>query len=199
MQDILPFSQACENNKQYILDRIRPHLEEVAKVVEIGGGTGQHAVFFASGLPQLLWQSTDVPENLVTLNQRIDAAKLPNLPAAVALDVNQSEWPFTQSQGVFSANTLHIMSESSVYGLFNGLSRVVAAQGIVMIYGPFKYKGQYTAPSNAAFDQWLKARDPESGIRDFEFVDKLAMQAGLHLSEDHSMPANNQLIVWKRV
>ncbi|MDP2139615.1 MAG: DUF938 domain-containing protein [Gammaproteobacteria bacterium] len=194
----LPFSQACENNKDPILDVLKRHFVSAGTVLEIAGGTGQHAVYFATHMPWLHWQSSDVPENVDSLNLRIADAKLTNLPLAIALDVTQPDWGVQQCDYVFSANSLHIMAESAVVEFFRHLQDVIAQSGILCVYGPFKYGGKFTTASNANFDLWLKSRNPLSGVRDFEMVNDLAKSAGLTLLEDNAMPANNQLLVWQR-
>jgi SAM-dependent methyltransferase len=193
----LPFSDACERNKGPILELLRPAFAGCTRVVEIGSGTGQHAVHFARHLPHVTWQPTDRAEYLPGLAARIAAEGPTNLAAPVELDVLQADWPPVRGDGAFSANTLHIMSWPAVVALFAGLPRVLEPGGVLAIYGPFKYSGQFTTASNAAFDAMLRERDPQSGLRDFEAVNSLAEAAGLRLSADHAMPANNQLLVWK--
>ena len=197
---MLPFSQAAENNKQPIASLLGEWFAPCRSVLEIGSGTGQHAVFFAGVLPHLVWQPSELGPDLSLLNARIRAQAPTNCRTAVALDVRAADWvlPACHYDGIFSANCLHIMAWPSVASLFAGLGKLLAPEGTVCIYGPFKYNGAYTSDSNARFDDWLKARDSESGIRDFEAVDALAKQAGLVLKADVAMPANNQLLVWRR-
>jgi SAM-dependent methyltransferase len=194
---MLPFSDACERNKDPILAVLRGALADRRRMVEIGAGTGQHAVHLARHLPHLVWQPTDRGEYLEGLVARVAAEGPPNLLAPVELDVLQEPWPPVRGDAVFSANTLHIMSWPAVEALFAGLPRVLEAGGVLAIYGPFRYGGQFTTPSNAAFDAMLRERDTQSGVRDFEAVDALARNAGLSLVADHAMPANNQLLVWR--
>lgn len=194
----LPFSQACENNKDVILAILARHFASPGRVLEIAGGTGQHAVHFAAQMPWLHWQSTDVPAAVARLNLRLHKAALPNLPAALPLDVTQPDWGVEGIDYLFSANSLHIMPQSAVVEFFAQLPKVLSSGAIVCVYGPFKYGGQFTTPSNAQFDQWLKGNDVRSGIRDVETVQQLARDAGLSLLEDNAMPANNQLLVWRR-
>ncbi len=199
----LPFSQSCENNKEPILAVLQKHLvarerNQPLRVLEIAGGTGQHAVHFATHMPWLHWQSSDVPELVDTLNLRLRAAAQPNLPLALPLDVTQQDWEVCSFDAVFTANSLHIMPASAVVEFFRHLNSVIEDGGLLCIYGPFKYGGDFTTPSNAQFDLWLKSRNPLSGVRDFEWVNQLAREAGLTLLEDNPMPANNQLLVWKR-
>ncbi len=201
MSDSLPFSQACENNKAPILEVLRRHLSAVTSVLEIGSGTGQHAVHFATCLSHLHWQATDMPENVASLNLRILDAGLANVPPALPLDVSDGaawEKEHGMPQAIFSANSLHIMSETCVDCFFELVAPLLPVQGLLLVYGPFKYRGDFTTESNARFDVWLKQRDSRSGVRDFERVQQLAEQNGFTLLEDNAMPANNQLLVWQR-
>ncbi len=197
MNQPLPFSQASENNKRVILDVLKNYLRSGVKVLEIASGTGQHATFFAENMPDLHWQSSDIPNNVKSLNLRIIAAELENLPAAIPLDVNQEPWRCDTPDSIFSANSLHIMSTDSVENFFMGVCKHLD-HGYLLVYGPFKYGGNFTTESNAGFDRWLKDRNPVCGIRDFEWVDGLAKTRGFQLIEDHVMPANNQLLVWRK-
>ena len=134
------------------------------------------------------------------MNAWIETAQLPNLPAPLALDVARPDaWPGVEFDGVFTANTLHIMSWPHVESMFNAVGKVLAPGGVLAIYGPFSYGGRSSAASNAHFDAWLKARDPASGIRDFENVDALARSHGCILQRDVPMPANNRTLVWRRL
>ncbi|MEX0965346.1 MAG: DUF938 domain-containing protein [Pseudohongiellaceae bacterium] len=196
--DELPYSQASENNKPFILQLLKRHLADTDRVLELAGGTGQHAVHFAENLPQVHWQSSDIPSNVDSLNLRIAAARLPNLPPALAIDVNHLPWGCDRPSAIFSANSLHIMSADSVVNFFKGVGENLEAGGSLIIYGPFKYEGNFTTASNEGFDRWLKDRDPVSGIRDFEWLNELATNSSLHLIEDNAMPANNQLLIWQK-
>jgi cyclopropane fatty-acyl-phospholipid synthase-like methyltransferase len=195
---MLPFSEACERNKDPILRVLRGALAHCQQVLEIGSGTGQHAVHFAHQLPQLRWQPSEAAENLEALTARIAAEGPANLAAPVLLDVREHPWPLTEVDGVFSANTLHIMSWPAVEDFFRGVGRLLTSAGVLAVYGPFRYAGRYTSESNAAFDRYLQERDPLSGIRDFEAVHALAQKEGLELDSDHDMPAHNQTVVWRR-
>lgn len=223
---VKPHSPACERNRDPILGILRRHFATCRHVLEIGSGTGQHAVHFAAAMPWLTWQCSDVAEHLPGIRMWLDEASLPNTPAPVELDVAHGPWPgmpaatahapiaagspagaieparHPQRSGrfdaVFSANTLHIMGWPEVHALFAGLPHMLADDAKVAIYGPFNYEGAYTSDSNRDFDSWLKARDPESGIRDFEAVDVLALGVGLQLVDDVAMPANNRCLVWRR-
>ncbi len=191
-------SDAADRNKAPILEILANELAHSTTVLEIGSGTGQHALYFAANLPHLLWQPTDTGEYLPALRERLRLEGGANLRPVVELDVRSSSWPVDKFDAIFSANTLHIMSWSSVEQFFHGVGATLATPGGLCIYGPFRYGGRYTSESNAAFDSFLRDRDPESGIRDFEALDSLAKHQGLALAADHAMPANNQLLVWKR-
>lgn len=199
LQAPLPFSEACERNKAPILDVLREVFADRSHVVEIGAGTGQHAVHFARHLPHLRWQPTDRSEYLPGLAARIAAEGAPNLCPSLELDVLQPEWPPLDADAVFSANTLHIMGWPEVQAFIRGAGRLLADGGTLAVYGPFRYRGAFTTRSNAEFDHMLRERDAASGIRDFEAVDALAAGAGLEFLRDVTMPANNQLLVWQRV
>jgi Protein of unknown function (DUF938) len=195
---VKPYSQACENNKTPILAILRDIFSQPVTVWEIGSGTGQHACYFASELPHLVWQPTDLPENHSGIDAWRDGVQLPNLNPPLALDVSNPVWPCESMDAVFTANTLHIMSWTNVETLFERFQTVLNPMANVCIYGPFNYNGNYTSESNANFDQLLKSRDPLSGIRDIEAVLDLAESAELRLLKDNAMPANNRLLVLEK-
>ena len=191
-----PFSHACENNRQSILDVLKRVFSDRKHVLEVGSGTGQHAVHFAPQLPHLTWQTSDLSENHEGIQAWLAEEPSPNLKPPIVLDVTQSSWSELSVDAVFTANTLHIMSWESVKQFFLALPEVFNVGGKLAVSGPFNYEGRYTSHSTAQFDQWLKQRDPESGIRDYEKFNTLAGEAGLKLLEDNAMPANNRLLVW---
>jgi len=196
LNDRLPFSQACENNKEPILKVLKEYISDQESLLEIAGGTGQHGEFFARSFPKLLWQTSDLPGAVADLNLRISEANLHNLPPALILDVNDSNWNVKKYQLLFTANSLHIMSEKSVENFFSRIPNVLQQSALVFIYGPFKYDGNFTTKSNAEFDEWLKEKDLKSGVRDFEAISELAVSVGLSLVADVQMPSNNQLLVF---
>ena len=206
-----PFSESCARNQTPILEVLRRHFHTACRVLEIGSGSGQHAVHFAAGLPQLVWQPSDRPQHLDGIGQWVEEAALPNLQPPLALWaeagrglVSRSAQEFAQLRGsgfdaAFTANTLHIMGWPQVQALFGSLGGILQpGTATVAVYGPFNYRGEYTSASNREFDHMLRARDPASGIRDFEAVDALARAAGFRLAEDAAMPANNRTLVWRR-
>ena len=193
-----PFSPACERNRGPILAVLREHFANRHDVLEIGSGTGQHAVHFAAALPQLSWQTSDLPENHPAILAWLAEAGLPNVLPPLALDAaDAASWPAQRFDAVFTANTLHIMGWPQVQALFANLPRVLADAATVVVYGPFNVGGRFTSPSNADFDARLREDDPRRGIRDLEAVQALAAQAGLAFVADVEMPANNRCLVWR--
>ncbi len=193
-----PFAESCEQNKHVILAVLEKLYAAPGTVLEIGSGTGQHAVFFAGQLSHLQWQPSDRDENLAGIRAWLEETPQDNMLEPLCLDVSRSDWPLTRVDYIFSANTVHIMSWDAVQAMFNGLGQVLAQHGLFALYGPFNYDGEYTSDSNARFDQWLKQRDPLSAIRDFAALDKLADKAGMECVDDVEMPANNRILVWRK-
>jgi len=196
-----PFARSVERNRAAILDVLKRHFSRARRVLEIGSGTGQHAVYFAAALPNAEWQTSDVEAALPGIRSWLDEARLPNLPPVLALDIN-GPWPVrardARYDAAFTANTLHIISWPEVQRLFAGLGEVLTEDALLAVYGPFNYNGAFTSDSNRVFDESLKRQSSTSGIRDFEAVDALAASIGLELISDHTMPANNRLLVWRR-
>jgi cyclopropane fatty-acyl-phospholipid synthase-like methyltransferase len=195
--DVKPFSQACMNNREPILRVLERVFASASHVLEVGSGTGQHAVYFAKAMPHLQWQTSDLPENLPGIRLWLEDEPHDNLPTPLALDVNKS-FPNAGFDAVFSANTAHIMPWPTVEQFFQQVADTLPPGGVFALYGPFNYEGAYTSESNARFDTWLKAQNPDRGIRDFEKVDAMAGRLGLVLQEDNAMPANNRLLVWRK-
>ena len=185
-----PFSEASERNREPILAVLKRVFAERRLVLEIGSGTGQHAAYFAPELPHLVWQTSDVAENLPAIRQWA-----PN-PPPLELDADGT-WPDVAADAVFSANTCHIMSWPQVERMFEGIGRIRTLQTFCL-YGPFNYGGRHTSESNARFDAMLRGRDPASGLRDVEAIAALAARNGLTLQEDNAMPANNRLLVFRK-
>lgn len=209
----LPYSPSCERNRDPILAVLREHFADRREALEIGSGTGQHAVHFAAAMPWLRWQCSDGAAHLPGIRLWLAEAALANTPPPLELQAvvepapgfapppplpRGSDGAARGFDAVFSANTLHIMGWPQVEAFFAGLATVLADDACVVVYGPFNYAGAYTSDSNRDFDGWLKARDPASAIRDFEAVDALAAAIGLRLHADIAMPANNRCLVWRR-
>ncbi|TXK60725.1 DUF938 domain-containing protein [Alkalisalibacterium limincola] len=193
-----PHAPACERNRDPILAVLQVHFADRATVLEIGSGTGQHAVHFAAGLPHLVWQCSDRGEYLPGVRAWLADAGLANTPEPIELDVARSPWPRRRFDAAFSANTLHIMGWDEVEAMFAGLDDVLDAGATLVVYGPFMRNGAHTAASNEAFDASLRERDPRMGVRALEDVDGLAAGIGLHLHAVVDMPANNLCVVWHR-
>jgi len=193
-----PFSQACENNQAPILSQLKDFFADRKKVLEIGSGTGQHAVYFGGAMSALQWQCGDLIGNHPGIRAWLDEAQLPNVLVPIEIDADQPGWNVGQYDAVFSANTLHIMSWQQVERLFQHLGEVLLPSAKLAVYGPFNYQGRFTCDSNARFDQWLKQTAAHQGIRDFETVERLAQQIGLRLLADKEMPANNRLLLWQK-
>lgn len=200
MQKDKPFSQACENNKAPILEKLAELFKQAGTILEIGSGTGQHAVHFARHLPHLVWQPTDHPQNAQLARAWIDDSDLTNINEPIALNVLDGYWSGLPAiDGAFSANTAHIMAWEEVKAMFGGVSRILPADGLFCLYGPFRYGSKHTSESNARFDLSLRTQAPHMGVRDIEDLKVLGAKTGLALEEDFEMPANNRLLVWRKI
>ncbi len=191
-----PFSAACERNREPIANVLVPLFAGIESVLEIGSGTGQHAVYFGARMPHLLWQTSDLPHNHQGIRQWLDEAELSNVLPPLSLDVDDVPWPVQRVNAVFTANTLHIAAWSSVQNMFAGVSRLLDEGGLFCVYGPFRYGERHTSESNARFDASLRLHNPLSGIREIGAVGELAQRNSLVLEADHAMPANNRLLVF---
>jgi cyclopropane fatty-acyl-phospholipid synthase-like methyltransferase len=196
MPRMLLFSAACERNKDPILDVLRIRFADRSQVLEIGSGTGQHAVYFSRALAHLTWHPTEQLAYVPDLTERVKLEGPVNVRAPTVLDVSQALWPVRSVDAMFTANTLHIMSWPEVSAFYRGVGSVLSPRGVLCVYGPFRYDGRYTSDSNREFDLMLQDRDPNSGLRDIREVTALALQYGLRLDEDHDLPANNRLLVF---
>lgn len=193
-----PFSQACENNKEPILEIIRQVFANTTHVLEIGSGTGQHACYFSQHLTHLTWQPSDKSENIAGINLWRESCSQANLKPAIALNITDKSWPYDKFDAVFTANTLHIMTEQEVQIGFDRLSLYLNPKALLCIYGPFNYNGTFTSDSNARFENWLKNQNPLSGIKNIEDILLLGSDRGIHLINDFEMPANNRLLVLQK-
>jgi cyclopropane fatty-acyl-phospholipid synthase-like methyltransferase len=195
-----PFSAACERNKEPIFEVLREIIiQSDRRLLEIGSGTGQHAIYFAPKFPQLEWFPTELPRNLLGLKEWVNEARIPNVQKPTPLDVSKDDFPKVKFDVVFTANTLHIMHWKDCKTFIKLLGHRLREGSRAIFYGPFKYDGEFTSPSNAEFDQTLKAQDPMSGIRAFEDVNANMLKQGFELVLDYEMPANNRMLVYSRL
>lgn len=191
---MLPYSPAADRNKAPILETLLIVFKDTKRVLELGSGTGQHAVYFSRQMPHLIWQPSEVTEMLPGLTARLQQEAPANTAPAIRLDVGEV-WPALAGfDGAYTANTFHIVSQRLVIALIEGVGRLLPLGGCFAVYGPFNQHGEYTSDGNAAFDRSLRFRDPESGIRDLEWVAAIAAKNHLTLTGRHDMPANNMLL-----
>jgi cyclopropane fatty-acyl-phospholipid synthase-like methyltransferase len=191
-----PYAESCDQNREPIVRVLKKYLPERHTVLEVGSGTGQHAVYFSAEFPWISWQTSDLEENHAGIHAWIKDSGLDNVLGPITLDVDGT-WPDIRYDLIFSANTLHIMAESSVINLFGNVRNCMHESSVCLVYGPFNYHGAYTSPSNERFDHWLKQRDPQSGIKNFEWLQDIAGVSGLECCNDFAMPANNRMLVWR--
>lgn len=195
---VKPHAPACGRNSQAILEVIKIAFGDCGSVLEIGSGTGQHAVFFAKAMPWMTWQTSDLTENHPGIRSWIADSGLPNVRDPILLDVQQAGGVDPEYDGVFSANTAHIMNIEAVRCMFDVVGRLLSPTGVFCLYGPFNQDGAFTSESNNRFDQSLRRQDPAMGIRDLEQLDSLAGQSAMRRERIYAMPANNLLAIWRR-
>ncbi|MCY3768131.1 MAG: DUF938 domain-containing protein [Gammaproteobacteria bacterium] len=200
-----PFSQACENNKAPILEVLTQYFAQVKRVFEIGSGTGQHAVYFSQQLPHLFWQTSDQSHHHAGINLWIDRVGTENVGRPKEFDVLEpGHWEdlkkdsLSAFDGVFSANTAHIMPWQGVLEMLRGIGHQLEIGGCFVLYGPFNRDGSYTSQSNARFDQSLREQRPHMGIRNDVDIFRVARENKLVLVDDVGMPANNRSLVFKK-
>lgn len=194
----LSFAPASERNKHPILEQLRTLLPAGARVLEIGSGYAQHAVFFCQALPTIDWQPSERAAGMPSLETCLQQQRSANLRNPVQLDVLEDTWPCGSFNVVYTANTAHIMPWSGVERLFERAGGILPAEGQLIIYGPFNMDGQYTSAGNRSFDHELRAQDPRKGLRDVRDIDKLARKHHMNRVSRIEMPANNMLLVFKR-
>ena len=192
------YSQAAENNKAPIADVMGKHLSPDASVLEIGSGAGQHALHMSHAFPGITWLPSEREAVVPLLRANLALYESNNIQPPLVLDLNDFTWSGDPVDAVYAANVMHIVSESLGERLVQVAADALRSSGLLILYGPYKYNGQFTTESNAAFDQWLKDRDPASGVRDFEAVIATAQCSGLTLTQDYAMPANNQMLIFER-
>jgi len=193
-----PFAESCGQNQQVILDELKTLLTEPGTVLEIGSGTGQHAVFFTEHLPHLSWQPSDLADQHHGMKMWFNEVQHNRIKPPLELDVDNGPWPLTDVDYVFTANTTHIISSSQAENMLKYVSASLKPGGLFAQYGPFNYNGAYTSESNARFDIWLKQRDPDSCIKHFETLQEVANAHGMTIFKDIEMPANNRILVWQK-
>lgn len=195
-----PFSPACERNREPILEVLKDTiLLSDRRLLEIGAGTGQHAVYFAPSFPQIEWYPTDLAVNIPGMNMWFKEAQIRNIQKPIKLDIAKDDFPKVKFDVVYSANTLHIMHWKDCKSFMKLLGHRLREGSRAIFYGPFKYNGEFTSESNAAFDQSLKEKDPLSGIRAFEDVLNQMVKNGFELVHDYDMPAQNKMLVFNRL
>jgi len=192
------YSQAAENNKAPITDIMGRHLPHDAFVVEIGSGAGQHALHMSHTFPGITWLPSEREAVVPILGANLALYESNNIQPPLVLELADFSWTGDPVDAVYAANVMHIVSESLGERLVQLAAEALKPSGLLMLYGPYKYNGQFTTESNATFDQWLKDRDPASGIRDFEALMATAKCTGLTLTRDYAMPANNQMLIFER-
>ncbi len=195
---VKPNAPASGRNKDAILDVIKTEFGDCHTVLEIGSGTGQHAVFFAEAMPWLRWQTSDLAENHPGIHSWIADSGLANVQEPILLDVEQADGVDGYYDGVFSANTTHIMSIQAVRCMFDVVGRLLSPGGVFCLYGPFNQDGTFTSESNRRFDQSLRSQDPAMGIRDLEELQDIALSMAMHRERLYAMPANNMLVAWRK-
>ena len=192
------YSSAAEKNKGPILEALRERLPLRAHVLEVGSGSGQHALHFTEALPKLRWQPTERHDGLTALAANLAAVGRATILPPLALDLVSGPWPAGPFDAVYAANVMHIVSVPLGEALLRGAASVLREGGQLLLYGPYKFGGTFTTESNAEFDRWLKAQDPASGVREFEAVARVAETAGLELADNRAMPSSNQLLCFFR-
>ncbi len=198
MSDQKPFAASADQNKEPILEVLGYLVQAGETVLELGSGTGQHACFFARNLTDVIWQPTDLRDKLPVIRMWLEDEGVDNIKPPLELDVNEAVWPVDSADVIYTANTLHIISQPAAQHLFAGVGRTLSAKGCFCAYGPFSIAGEHTSPSNAQFDLQLKEQDARSGVRDTVWLDSLAAQNGLAAAELIAMPSNNFIAVWRR-
>ena len=194
----ISFSTAAERNRQPILDQLRLLMPLEGSVLEIGSGTGQHAVFFSRNLPELLWQPSDMEENLTGLQACFSAEANERILPLLKLDVVSDPWPGRSYDAAYSANTAHIMPWEAVIAMFAGVAAHLVTHARFCLYGPFNIDNRFTSQSNALFDTHLRAQDSQMGIRDMAAVEALANLHHMQLEQKLAMPANNFMLVFNK-
>lgn len=194
-----PRAAACERNRQPILAVLKKELRGQHTLLEIGSGTGEHALYFGAHLPSITWQTSDLEASHAGINQWREWSGLDNVLAPLLLDT--TDLPNIEANSysaVFSSNTSHIMGMQGVRGMFTLVGKILKGGGVFILYGPFRQDGRFTGPSDEVFHAGLQSGNPAMGIRDLEALDDLALEAGMTRNALYAMPANNWIVVWKK-
>jgi len=194
-----PYAESCKENAPPILEVLKQKLPQSGELLEIGSGTGQHAVLFARSFPTIIWHTSELTDMHSGIQMWLDEVQLSNLRPPVALDVLNDSWPIQKFDAIYTANTAHIMPKSAVEAMFRGAALKLKAGAPFLIYGPFMYNGKHTSVSNTRFEHWLRSQDQNRGIRDLIWLRDLACECGLYLDEDIEMPANNRMLIWRLI
>jgi SAM-dependent methyltransferase len=193
-----PFAESAQKNARPILEVLQREFLHSVDVLEIGSGTGQHAIDFTTQMPRLRWQTSDLEDNHAGINSWIDAASTDRVLRPISLDVRMQNVAAASYDAVFSANTAHIMSIEGVRRMFSVVGDALRAEGVFCLYGPFRIGGRFNAVSNEQFDAGLRRRDVAMGIRDLEALDDFGADCGLQRQRLYAMPSNNYVAVWTR-
>lgn len=198
MNNMKKYAPSADRNRENIRQVLSNVLTKNGTILEIGSGTGQHAAFFAKSFPEYRWIPSDLQENLDSINAWAAESGLDNISPAIELNLENKIWPVEPVDSLICINIIHIVSWRLVENLFRGAGEILTPGGILFVYGPFEYSDRPLEPSNVEFNQWLKDRDPESGIRQFDDINALAAENSLSLVGDKAMPANNRSIWWRK-
>lgn len=192
-----PYALSCDKNSEPILQVLKPYLKNISSLLEIGAGTGQHAVYMAPHFKNMTWTLSDLEDRHEGISLWLKDFPRANVRGPIEYEAGQTDWPSGDFDAVFTANTLHIMSWQQCLNLFDDLMKL--PQGAyAFIYGAFNYNGEFTSESNKKFNDWLESKFPAGGIRDFEKVESELKDRNFILIEDHEMPANNRLLTFQK-
>lgn len=194
-----PFAETAEENKAVVLPILQPYLNGVDTALEIASGTGQQIVYFAEKHPEIVWQASDLAENIPDINSWVRESQLPNLREPLVIDVASPNWPIHDIPFIYTSNSLHIMSWSHVENFFENAGRLLRDNAYFCIYGPFSFDGQHISESNKRFDAYLIQRNAGGGVRDTSALISLGSLHGLSLQHVVDMPHNNHILIWQKV
>ena len=197
--DARRYAPAAERNRGPILEVLRRLVPHGARVLEVASGTGQHAAFFAAGLPATRWQPSEGdPCALASIAAWAESEGASNVSEPVVVNAASPDWPVGAFDVVYCSNLVHIAPWSCTLGLLRGAQRHLPPGGLLVLYGPFRVDGRHTSESNVAFDRGLRAQDPRWGVRDLREIEEKAAERDLSFREKVAMPANNLVVVFER-